>query len=305
MCPVKNLPDWAPGAGFKAHAREWRKLMESFVDVPFAWTRSQIAAGTAVPSFISTILESSGAKMSAEEEFDLKWTSNSMYSASLDTSSTTIAALLLNLLSNPVALHTAQAELDAVVGPNRLPGFEDRESLPYVDALLSETFRVGAPVPLGLPHRLSEDDEYEGCRIPKGSLVFVNGFNMSRDARTYPEPETFAPERFLNLPEGKRTTTNPTGVPAADPRAYVFGAGRRRCPGMHIVEDSLWLLLATLLHAFDVLPEVDAEGQELARDVKYENPVFRTPSHFPMRLVPRKGRMALVDDMEVTEAAVA
>jgi hypothetical protein len=54
--------------------------MERFVDAPFAWTRSQIDAGTAVPSFVSTILEADGKGLSAEEEFDLKWTANSMYS---------------------------------------------------------------------------------------------------------------------------------------------------------------------------------------------------------------------------------
>jgi cytochrome P450 len=181
-------------------------------------------------------------------------------------------------------MEKARAELDTVVGPSRLPSFHDRPHLPYVDAVLSETLRHAPPVPLGLPHRLSQDDAWNGFRIPSGSLIFGNAWNMSRNAASYPNPETFDPTRFLG----------PT--PAPDPRAYVFGFGRRRCPGANLVESSLWLLLATLLHTFDVLPETDDEGQEVGRDVKYENPVFRTPSAFPVVLRPREGREGLIEE---------
>lgn len=43
----------------------------------------------------------------------------------------------------------AQAELDAVIGPHRLPEFSDRPSLPYVNALIKETMRWQLVVPLG------------------------------------------------------------------------------------------------------------------------------------------------------------
>jgi cytochrome P450 len=285
VCIVKALPEWAPGAGFKRLARTWKARMEHFVDAPFAWTRAQIAAGSAVPSFVSTILaDGDGKALPAQDAHDLKWTANSMYSASLDTTATAVSALLLALLDNPGALARAQAELDAVVGPARLPAFVDRAALPYLDALLSEGLRHGVPVPLGLPHRLAEDDVYAGARIPKGSLVFGNAWAMSRNAGAYPEPEAFRPERFLG----------PT--PAPDPRAYAFGFGRRRCPGASLVEDSLWLLLAALVHAFDVAPERDDEGGEVGRAVSYDNPVFRTPSDFPVVLRVRPGRDALLAD---------
>jgi hypothetical protein len=35
----------------------------------------------------------------------------------------------------------AQQEMDAVVGPDRLPEFSDRSSLPYLEAVLQEVFR--------------------------------------------------------------------------------------------------------------------------------------------------------------------
>jgi hypothetical protein len=59
--------------------------------------------------------------------------------------------LFLALLKHPEYLKRAQAELDSVLGtgPARFPTFEDRPHLPYIDALFSETFRWGVPVPLG------------------------------------------------------------------------------------------------------------------------------------------------------------
>ncbi len=85
-----------------------------------------------------------------------------------------IQALFLVLASFPEAQKKAQAELDAVVGPHRLPDFADQESLPYVCAVIKECLRWRAIVPLGIPHRLIEDDEYRGYFIPKGTLVISN-----------------------------------------------------------------------------------------------------------------------------------
>jgi cytochrome P450 len=55
-----------------------------------------------------------------------------------------------------------QAELDAVVGRKRLPTFEDRASLPYLEATIKESLRFHPPTPLGIAHRLSEDDVVQG-----------------------------------------------------------------------------------------------------------------------------------------------
>lgn len=68
----------------------------------------------------------------------------------------------------------AQAELDTIVGPHRLPEFNDRDSLPYVCAVIKECMRWHAVAPLGGAHRLIQDDEYRGYLIPKGTLVIAN-----------------------------------------------------------------------------------------------------------------------------------
>jgi cytochrome P450 len=73
----------------------------------------------------------------------------------------------------------AQAEIDAVlgVGPTgleRLPTLADRDRMPYVDAFVKEVLRWHPAVPLGLPHRLTQDDIYQGCVISAGTTVWPN-----------------------------------------------------------------------------------------------------------------------------------
>lgn len=67
------------------------------------------------------------------------------------------------MLHFPEAMRKAQAELDAVVGADRLPGYEDRERLPYLKAVINETLRWRPIAVLGgTPHAVTADDEYNG-----------------------------------------------------------------------------------------------------------------------------------------------
>ena len=93
------------------------------------------------------------------------------------------------MMLHPEVQAKAQAEIDAVVGNDRWPAFTDRPSLPFCDAIMSETLRWGVPVPLSklsshyvrssekatlipdVPHRLMQDDVYAGMHLPMGSLV--------------------------------------------------------------------------------------------------------------------------------------
>jgi cytochrome P450 len=75
---------------------------------------------------------------------------------------------------HPETRNKAQDELKRVVGTDRLPDFLDMENLPYVNALIKEVVRFFPVLPLGVPHRVIAEDEYQGMRIPKGSIVFSN-----------------------------------------------------------------------------------------------------------------------------------
>jgi cytochrome P450 len=64
-----------------------------------------------------------------------------------------------------------------------------------------------------------KEDVYEGYRIPEGATVIANVFAITRDEEMYPDPLEFRPERFLGP------------SPQVDPHKFVFGFGRRACPG--------------------------------------------------------------------------
>lgn len=49
----------------------------------------------------------------------------------------------------PEVQKTAQAELDAVIGSDRLPSFSDRPQLPYLEAVLKEVLRWNPVAPMG------------------------------------------------------------------------------------------------------------------------------------------------------------
>lgn len=79
----------------------------------------------------------------------------------------------------PEIQRKAQEELEAYVGPNRLPDFSDYGNLVYCRAIVKETFRWRPVIPYGVIHRVMCDDEYEGLFIPKGAtVVFVSAFAL-------------------------------------------------------------------------------------------------------------------------------
>ncbi len=87
-----------------------------------------------------------------------------------------VHAFILAMAMFPEVQHRAQAELDAVVSPDRLPELDDHAALPYMRALVKEVLRWHVVAPIGVPHRSVDDDEYNGFNIPGGSIVFVNAW---------------------------------------------------------------------------------------------------------------------------------
>ncbi|KAJ7250711.1 cytochrome P450 [Mycena rebaudengoi] len=292
---LKHLPTWAPGSGFKVKAAAWKAKMEEFIDQPYNFVKESLKSGNNVPSFCSMLLlENEKMKPSTQFELDLKHTANSMYSASMDTTITVFCHFLLAMILHPEVLAKAQKEIDTVVGTNRLPTFSDRPSLPYIDCILSETLRWGAPVPMSLPHRLMEDDIYRGMFIPKGSLIFGNVWAITRDEKLFPNASAFLPERYLEK-------VDPALAKRRDPRSYVFGFGRRRCPGVNLVESSVWLLITIVLATLDISKGKDEFGNTIEPKIDFNNSVFRIPDKFECDIRPRSEQTIKV--LRETEAS--
>lgn len=172
----------------------------------------------------------------------------------------------------------AQEHLDVVVGHGRLPSFEDRPKLPYIDAILEEVLRWRPAGPAGVPHFTKVESTYEGYRIPSNSVVIANHYSITREEDVFGsnfDVEEFVPERWLQSGE--------LGLPTVG-----FGYGRRICPGRHVARNSLWIALARILWAFDVKPGLSETGECIIVDsTKGTDSLVNKPFRFKACFEPR------------------
>jgi cytochrome P450 len=92
---------------------------------------------------------------------------------------TAIDNFVAAMLYFPDVQAKAQAEIDRVVGPERLPSFDDRAQLPYIQAMVLETLRWRTITPVALPHMPIADEVFNGWYIPSGSIVMANAWYVS------------------------------------------------------------------------------------------------------------------------------
>ncbi|KAG1792192.1 cytochrome P450 [Suillus plorans] len=288
---LAKVPEWFPGAGFKRLAHEWHDNLEKFVSAPYNFVVDQMvtiiydsAAGIASESFTSNLL--GGGTLSAEDEHIVKWAAAGLYAGGSDTIVSTINSFFLAMTLFPDVQKKAQAEIDAVIGPDRLPSFADQDSLPYIGALAKEALRWHSVIPTGFAHCVSKDDIHDGYYIPKGAFVVPNIWFMLNDPKRYADPSQFNPDRFL-ANDGKE--------PEKDPRTICFGFGRRLCPGIHLAEASVWLSTAMSLAVFDISKVVE-NGIEITPEVDPLSGTVSHPKPFKCSIKPRSSRaVALIE----------
>ncbi|KAI1782833.1 cytochrome P450 [Ganoderma leucocontextum] len=258
---LKHVPKWVPGFSWQADFERWRGAAHDVKNVPFASTKEGMARGEGLESMVAKTLALDGnsAEVVPEDLEDVaKGIGFVSYAAGADTSFVALQSFFLAMALHPETQKKAQAELDAVVGPGRMPEFSDWKSLVYVDALIKETLRWHTVAPLGIAHSTTADDELNGYFIPAGTLLLPNTWACMHDPAVYEDPHVFRPERFIR--DGKLDPS------VQDPLAFVFGFGRRICPGRHYAEAALFINVASVLHTFNITPSLDADGRPIALD---------------------------------------
>ncbi|KIJ19367.1 hypothetical protein PAXINDRAFT_68976, partial [Paxillus involutus ATCC 200175] len=94
---------------------------------------------------------------------------------------------------------------------------------------------------------------------------------ISHNEVKYPNPTAFLPERFLQS----------DGTLNDDNLSWIFGFGRRICPGRHLADASLWCAMVSILAVFTIQK---TEGSE---EVKWTTGLACHPLPFPCKFVPR------------------
>ena len=110
---------------------------------------------------------------------------------------------------------------------------------------MKEVFRWRSILPYTFPHLTKTEDTYAGYRISANSTIIPLQWRMNLNTSRFPDGHTFSPDRWLVKGAG--------GL-----KYHAFGYGRRICPGRHIAENSVFLIMAKLMWGFDIEP---AEGQ--------------------------------------------
>jgi cytochrome P450 len=225
-----------------------------------------------------------------------------------------MACFFLAMILFPDAQRKAQEEIDRVIGGDRLPTFDDRDNLPYINAIVKEILRWHPVAPMGVPHVSTDDDVYEGYLIPKGALILPNIWyvlfvllsrtclsncpirdiltwkSMNRlfthDPQTYHDPMSFKPERFLG----------PT--PERDPATLSFGFGRRICPGRVLADTNIYLSVAQSLATF-TMAKAMVNGKVVEPVVEFQGGVISHPAPYQISIKPRSpAHEALIRSVE-------
>ncbi|KAJ8463525.1 hypothetical protein ONZ45_g17548 [Pleurotus djamor] len=281
---LQYLPSWFPGTHFANIAREFKGAVNNLYRIPFERALEAIREGKAADSFVSRCVAARGGALSPSDTAALQGASAHLYAAGAETTWSTLVTFILAMLLHPECQRLGQEEVDRVVGKDRLPSFEDRDSLPYVNAVVEETLRWYPAVPLGLPHAVTHDDSYRGMFIPKGSFIFANALGVSRNANVYENPEVFNPMRFL--PKSQGGNEEPP-----------FNAAFGICPGRHLATSSVFIAVATIFSALHISKSKGEDGKEITPEVEYVTGVTSHPKPFVCDLSSRnEATRKLVDE---------
>lgn len=273
---LRFVPSWFPGARFKRQAAEAREHFSKIDSVPHMWAKNQIESGHYTESFTSQHLKrEDGRPLTSDEEDIVKWCTAALYAGGADTTVAAMTTFILRMALHPHVQQRAQKEVDDVIGKDRLPEPADEKRLPYVTALIKEILRISPVAPLGLTHRVTQDDEYLGYCIPKGASIVPNIWAMMHNPELYPDPMVFSPDRFMEP------------LNQMDPRKVAFGFGRRVCPGAYFAETAMFLNICSILSVFTILKPLNENGKEVDPLVEYTTGITSHAKPFHCRIVPR------------------
>ncbi|XP_058978073.1 cytochrome P450 CYP12A2-like isoform X3 [Musca domestica] len=171
-----------------------------------------------------------------------------MFLAGVDTTTTLFAGILLCLAKNPEKQEKLRNEIfqllpqkDSELRENHL------NCMPYLRACLKESLRLH-PLAVGNARAQANNVVLSGYRVPKGSLVSMIHASIVRDAKYYPQPDAFLPERWLRQPRSENNV-----LKSKAPFQYLpFGFGPRSCIGRRISQLELELVIVRLIRNFRV-----------------------------------------------------
>lgn len=281
---VDLLPSlrFLPWLSFQKTARRLRAINYRVLTEAYSFVKRQMARGTYKPSITSGLIGQYKERFESDPGLEVAVQSAVAftYGAGADTTSASLHGFVLSMVRNPEVQRKAQEEIDRVIGSERLPNADDRDSLLYVSALVQEVMRWFPIVPANTTHAVDEEFHYNGYRFPKGSYITVSNWAILHDPQTYPDPFSFTPERYLE----------PRNEPS--PANWAFGHGRRICPGRYLADGTLFVTISRLLATFSIERALDEKANPLDAKIGYTPGLVSHPTDFPFAIKPRSAAHA-------------
>jgi len=270
---IQLLPRWFPGTGWRTRADYYARKITEMITTPYEEVRQLLHEGKENDSFCSINMHKSIEGTHTFTEGLIKATATAIYGGASDTTGSAAWSFMLAMLLHPEVQAKAQAEIDSVTDRSRLPRMTDRAAMPYLVSIVWETFRWSPPVPVTLPHRNRNDEEFDGYAIPKDTMLVASLWSITRDPEFHTNANDFNPDRYEV--DGER-------IPY-----YVFGYGHRRCPGADMAFAQLFHQATFILSCFTLKAQLDANGKPIIPEAKFAGEMVRKPEPFPYDIQPR------------------
>lgn len=160
-----------------------------------------------------------------------------LLTGAIETTGTTLAWTLYEITQHDGIQRRLRDELTAVCGDRPLR-YDDIAQLHYARQVLQEAIRKYGPAWM-VTRTAVRDIDLGGHRVPEGADVVWSPYLHQHDARYFPDPDTFDPDRWT----AER-------APAARGSFLAFGDGRRKCIGENFAWAELQIILASILQTW-------------------------------------------------------
>ncbi|PKY00826.1 cytochrome P450 [Aspergillus campestris IBT 28561] len=180
--------------------------------------------------------------------------------AGTETTARVLTIGFFHIYRDPSILQKLRDEIKQVMPqPTDRVSLAQLEKLPYLTAVINESFRVSHSVTVRLPRVLPTALQYKNYTIPPGTSVSQAIYFVHMDPTVFPSPETFRPERWIEATD-KGERLNRYLVP--------FTKGPRICVGLNLAYAELYQVFATLIRRFDLeIYNTTPESIHVTRDV--------------------------------------
>ncbi|EIN10755.1 cytochrome P450 [Punctularia strigosozonata HHB-11173 SS5] len=231
---LRYIPGWL------REQQEWHHNELDLYHSQVNTVKAQIAQGDAPQSFVKYLLEDQEKLGLSNDE--LAYLAGSLFNAGSESTAAVLGWVIVAAAKHPAAQVQVQAELDRIVGLQRAPTFDDENGLPQVTAFMREVYRWRPASTIAQAHRSRKDIIWKNYLIPAGSTIIGSQWSIAHDPEVWPNPDRFDPNRWLYEDGGLRE----------DKKTFMFGFGRRFCPGQHFANRAVFINTALLLWSYNI-----------------------------------------------------